>query len=156
MEAMNEMSNCMLCEEPVIREEEFRGQETEMEIREESVMKLHFETRQTDDGVTIVFCSGRIVYRDEAVALSHTVSRLLGDGRNIVLDLSGVETVDGAGLGHFVGLHNRALAGRSSIKLAGLNTQVRSLFDLTKLAPVFEIYPTVEEAAGGCQLSAVS
>ena len=153
MKAMNEMSNCMLCEEPVIRDEESRGQEAE--IREES-MKLSFETRKTDDGVTIVFCTGRVVYRDEAVALSHTVSRLLGDGRSLVLDLSGVEMVDGAGLGQFVSLHNRAVAGRSPIKLAGLSSQVRSLFDLTKLAPVFEIYPTVEAAAVSCQLSVVS
>jgi anti-anti-sigma factor len=151
MESMNEISNCVLCEEPVIREEESREEETRAQS-----MKLSLETRMTDDGVTIVLCTGRVVYRDEAAALSHMVSRLMRDGRNLVLDLSGVEMVDGAGLGEFVGLYNRAATGRCTFKLAAPQNRVRNLFELTKLAPVFEIYSTVEEAAVSSQLSAIS
>jgi anti-sigma B factor antagonist len=149
MRSMNEMSNCVMCDESVIREEQSRE-----EIKDG--LKLDIETRMTDDGVTIVFCTGRIVYRDEAAALAKTISRLMTDGRNLVLDLSGVEMVDGAGLGELVGLYNRAAASRSTIKLAALRNQVRGLFDLTKLAPVFDIYSSVEAAAVSYQLSAIS
>ena len=109
----------------------------------EDRLKLSLEARITGEDVTIVLCRGRIVYRDEAAALSRTVAKLMGEGRDLVLDLSGVEMVDGAGLGEFVGLHNRAASRRSSIKLAALRNHVRSLFELTKLAPVLEIYATV-------------
>jgi anti-anti-sigma factor len=151
MSSMKEISSCGLCEESVNREEEFR----EEEAREER-MKLSLEIRMTDYGVTVVLCTGRVVYRDEAAALSHTVSRLMREGRDLVLDLSGVETIDGAGLGEFVGLHNWAATSRSTFKLAAPRSHVRNLFELTKLAPVFEIYTTVEEAAVSCQLSALS
>jgi hypothetical protein len=115
---MNEMSNCVMCDESVIREEHSRE-----EVKDG--LKLDIETRMTDDGVTIVFCTGRIVYRDEAAALAKTILRLITDGRNLVLDLSGVEMVDGAGLGELV------------------------------LAPVFDIYSSVEAAAASYQLSAI-
>ena len=145
---MNELFNCVLCDDPVIREDELRG---EVSVIEEG-LRLNLETRTNGDGVTVVLCSGRIVYRDEAFALSQTISKLMRNGRNLILDLSGVEMMDGAGLGEFVGLYNRAVTNRSSFKLAALRNHVRSLFELTNLAPVFEIYRTVEEAAVSYQL----
>jgi anti-anti-sigma factor len=150
MTSMNEISNCLLCEETVIRERESREEET----REQS-MKLSLETRMTGDGVTIILCAGRVVYRDEAAELSRTAARLMRDGRNLILDLSGVEAIDGAGLGEFVGLHNWAATSRCTFKLAALPSHVRNLFEFTRLAPVFEIYSTVEEAAVSHQLSAI-
>jgi anti-anti-sigma factor len=148
---MNEMSNCVLCDESVVRDEESRGEES----REES-MKLSLETRKAGEGAIIVSCAGRIVYRNEAAALSQTVSRLMRDACNLVLDLSEVETMDGAGLGELVSLYNSAASRRCSLKLAALSHHVRSLFELTKLALIFEIYPTVALAVGSLEESAVS
>ncbi len=54
--------------------------------------------------------------------------------------------IDGAGLGEFVCLHNWAATSRCSLKLAAPKNHVSSLFELTKLAPILEIYPTVEQA----------
>jgi len=150
MKAMNETSNCALCEDPGVREPQGRGDEAG-----EYGPRLSLEALDTDCGATIVLCKGRIVYRDEAAILSRTVSTLLREGRNLVLDLSGVEALDGAGLGEFVGLHNRAATQRVSIRLAALRSHVRGLFDLTRLAPVFEIYPTVESALSSLENSAV-
>jgi anti-anti-sigma factor len=151
MTSMNEMSNCVLCDESVVRDEESRGEES----REES-MKLSLETRKASEGAIIVSCAGRIVYRNEAAALSQTVSRLMRDACNLVLDLSEVETMDGAGLGELVSLYNSAASRRCSLKLAALSHHVRSLFELTKLALIFEIYPTVALAVGSLEGSAVS
>jgi anti-anti-sigma factor len=148
MKAMNETSNCGLCEDTGVGEPQVRGDEAGG-----YGPRLHLEALDTDCGVTIVLCRGRIVYRDEAAILSRTVGSLLREGRNLVLDLSGVEAVDGAGLGEFVGLHNRAATGCSWFKLAALKSHVRGLFDVTKLAPVFEIYPTVESAVSSFENS---
>jgi anti-sigma B factor antagonist len=150
MKAMNETSNCALCEDTGVRESQVRG-----DGAGEYGPRLHLQALDTDCGVTIVLCRGRIVYRDEAAVLSRTVSTLLSEGRNLVLDLSGVEAVDGAGLGEFVGLLNHAATGCSSFKLAALKSHVRGLFDVTKLTPVFEIYPTVESAVSSLENSAV-
>ncbi len=57
--------------------------------QKESKLKLSLETRNRGD-VMIVHCQGRIVYRDEAAALSRVVSEILDNGGKVVLDLSGV------------------------------------------------------------------
>jgi anti-anti-sigma factor len=73
---------------------------------------------------------------------------LMPDFRRLVLDLSGVEAVDSAGLGEFVVLHKRSAVSRCSIKLAAPRRHVRNVLQLTRLASVFEVHATVEEAIG--------
>ncbi len=66
-------------------------------------MKLSLETRNRGD-VMIVHCQGRIVYRDEAAALSRLVGEILESGGKVVLDLSGVSSIDSAGIGELASL----------------------------------------------------
>src|SRR5580658_6947370 len=67
-------------------------------VGKESRLKLSLETRYQAD-VIIVHCQGRIVYRDEAAALSRVVGDVMSQARKIVLDLSGVSSLDSAGIG---------------------------------------------------------
>ena len=70
-------------------------------------MKLSFEIRMSED-LAVVICKGRIVYRKEVAALGYTIADLLPQARQLVLDLSQVETMDGAGLGELLALLARA------------------------------------------------
>ncbi len=70
-------------------------------------MKLSLETRNCGD-VMIVHGQGRVVYRDEAATLAHTVGELLENGSKVVLDLSGVTSIDSAGIGELAYLHTWA------------------------------------------------
>jgi anti-sigma B factor antagonist len=133
---MSEISNCVLWEETVTPQE-----------AKAKKLRLSLEIRLAND-VMIVVCTGRIVYRDEAAVLSDRVARLMPDFRQLVLDLSGVEMVDSAGLGEFVVLHKQAAASRCSIRLAAPRNHVRRVFELTRLASVFEVHSTVEQAIG--------
>jgi len=64
----------------------------------ESKLKLSLETRNRGD-VIIVHCQGRIVYRDEAAVLARVVGEVLQQAKKLVLDLSGVTSIDSAGIG---------------------------------------------------------
>jgi anti-sigma B factor antagonist len=108
-------------------------------------LKLSLEIRTTED-VTVVYCAGRIAYRDEATTLSDKVAELLPHTRQLVLELSAVEMVDSAGLGELVTLLRDAQASGSSIKLAAPTRQIHGLLQLTNLDSVFEIHPTLEDA----------
>lgn len=110
-------------------------------------MNLSLEVWESQNG-TVMYCRGRIVYREEAAALSGKVSELLPHSRRLVLDLGGVEMIDSAGLGELVLLHMWAQAAGCEVKLAGASDNIRQLLELTNLASVFEIYPSVEEALG--------
>jgi len=47
-------------------------------------------TKRTVDGILAIECSGRIVFGEESADLRDTVKRLLGETKQIVLNLGGV------------------------------------------------------------------
>ena len=113
-------------------------------------MKLSLETRNRGD-VIIVYCQGRIVYRDEAAALSRLVGEILENGGKVVLDLSGVSSIDSAGIGELAFLYTWARSQNADLKCASPSPLVRELLDLTNLDSVLEIHPSVPEALAAFQ-----
>jgi anti-sigma B factor antagonist len=116
----------------------------------ESKLKLSLETRHHGD-VVIIYCQGRIVYRDEAAALSSLVGEVLRESGKVVLDLSGVSSIDSAGIGELVLLHSWAQAKNADLKCASPSPFVRDLLDLTRLDSFFEIHPSLNEALAAFQ-----
>ena len=108
-------------------------------------MKLSLETRNRGD-VVIVHCHGRIVYRDEAAALSRLVGELLQHSSKVILDLSGVNSIDSAGIGDLALLQTWAQERDANLKVAGANSLVRTLLDLTNLDSVLDVHPTLDSA----------
>jgi anti-sigma B factor antagonist len=115
------------------------------EYHKELKLKLSLETRNCGD-VIIVHCQGRIVYRDEAAALSRVVGEVLQQARKLVLDLSGVSSMDSAGIGELALLQTWAQGKNVNLKCAGPNPLVRTLLDLTNLDSVLEVHPSVDAA----------
>jgi anti-sigma B factor antagonist len=115
------------------------------EYHKELKLKLSLETRNCGD-VIIVHCQGRIVYRDEAAALSRVVGEALQEARKLVLDLSGVSSMDSAGIGELALLQTWAQRENVNLKCAGPNQLVRTLLDLTNLDSVLEVHPSLDAA----------
>jgi anti-sigma B factor antagonist len=115
------------------------------EIPKESKLKLSLETRNRGD-VVVVHCQGRIVYRDEAAALSRLVDEILQNGSKLVLELSGVTAMDSAGIGELVLLQNWARERNAEFKCAGANPMVRTLLELTNLDSVLQLHPSLDVA----------
>jgi len=63
-----------------------------------------------------------------------------------VVNLSGVAYVDSSGLATLVEAHQKIKSAGGKLKLACLSPKVKSLFEITKLEKLFEIYPTEEDA----------
>jgi anti-sigma B factor antagonist len=114
-------------------------------LHKESTLKLSLETRNRGD-IIIVHCQGRIVYRDEAAALSRVVGEVLQHARKLVLDLSGVSAMDSAGIGEVALLLTWAQEKNISLKAAGPNSLVRTLLDLTNLDSILEVHPSLDAA----------
>jgi len=108
-------------------------------------LKLSLETRYRGD-VVVVYCQGRIVYRDEAASLSSLVGDVLKNSSKVVLDLSGVSSIDSAGIGELVLLHTWAQAKNADLRCASPSPVVRDLLGLTRLDSFFEIHPSLHEA----------
>jgi len=114
-------------------------------VGEEKASSLHMEMYHRGEAI-VLHCKGRIVFRDEAVALSRRAAELLQRSQQLVLDLSGVEAIDSAGLGQLVLLHMWAEGNRYSIKLARPTKRVHELLEMTNVASIFEIHNTVDGA----------
>ena len=134
MDVMSHRSPCALWEE-----QRLSGQDKEPKLR------LSLETRAVEN-VTVICCKGRIAYGSEAAALSGEVAELARQTRQLVIDLSGVEMIDAAGLGALVSVALTAQASQRSVKLAAPGNLIRQLLELTKLTSVFEVHPTLDAA----------
>ncbi|MGH8548345.1 MAG: STAS domain-containing protein [Methylococcales bacterium] len=77
------------------------------------------------------------------------VLKLLENGNiNIIIEMSEVRFVDSSGLGVLLSGFKNAASMKGGLILTGLQSQVKSMFELTRLHRVFKIYPTLEEALG--------
>jgi len=119
--------------------------DTICEPNKECNLKLTLQTEAIDD-VTVLRCQGRFTYRDEATAFSQKISELLPNTRQLVVEFTGVEIIDSAGLGELVVVHMWTRASGCALKLAGANTRILHLLELTNLSRVFDIHPTLDEA----------
>ena len=72
---------------------------------------------------------------------------LFEEGKNhIIIDLGEVRFVDSSGLGALVSGFKNASARNGNLKLCSLQPQVKSMFELTRLHRVFEIFSGVDDA----------
>ena len=130
-------SDCQTWEQPVIPAVVGR--------HKESKLKLSLEARNHGE-VVVVHCHGRIVYRDEAAALSRVVGEMLHDRSKVVLELTGVRAIDSAGIGELALLDTWAQERNAELKCAGANPMIRTLLTLTNLDSVIALYPTLDAA----------
>lgn len=79
--------------------------------------------------------------------LKSELNRVFETGtKNVVVDLKDVRFIDSSGLGVLVSGFKNASTRQGALKLSALQTQVKSMFELTRLHRVFDIYQTVDEA----------
>ena len=100
----------------------------------------------TENGKTLtVEVDGRLV---AAIApnLREEILEKMGEGTNVLFDLSRMVHIDSSGLGVLVQILQKAKAGGGKVVLAALQSGPKIVFDITKVSRVFEIVPTVADA----------
>ena len=108
-------------------------------------MNLKIEKRVVD-GIAIMTCHGRVMFGEEATALRDNLKEALKNSPRLVLNLSDVTYIDSGGLGTLVGVYSSARAAGADIKLTGLGQRLRDVLQITKLATVFQVFDTEQEA----------
>ncbi len=107
-------------------------------------MKLSTSER---NGITVVTLEGSVLGGPDATALNDSLHKLVEKRKKkIVVDLSGVESMNSSGLTMLIGALTTVRRVGGELKIAEASKKIESLLVITKLTTVFEIYPTVKQA----------
>ncbi|HLY17024.1 MAG TPA: STAS domain-containing protein [Bryobacteraceae bacterium] len=106
---------------------------------------MRLET-QILNGVCVLRPQGRFVTGSDAELVS-AQNHLQETGiANAVLDLSAVPYVDSTGLAFVVELHKSLVGRGGQLMLAGANSRVQEVLEMTRIAEIIPQFPGVDEA----------
>ncbi|MFA6955389.1 MAG: STAS domain-containing protein [Thermoanaerobaculia bacterium] len=98
-------------------------------------------TSRNVDGIEILSLQGKITIGSGDVQLRDLIAQCMSDGKNnILLDMSGVSTIDSSGIGELVGSFTTVTNRGGRLKLLHLPGKVTDLLQVTQLITVFEVH----------------
>jgi anti-sigma B factor antagonist len=100
-------------------------------------------------GVTIVKIDGQLIVGNRQELKTLVQEGLDAGERRFLIDCSQTGYIDSSGLGALVSLTKKVRELGGELRIAGLNEDLRALFELTKLDTLFHISPTAEDALAG-------
>ena len=99
-----------------------------------------------ENGVVIFALSGAIDLHYAPTLRSLFQSKLNERCPALVVDLSAVDFIDSTGLATLIEYHRDAAAHGGVFSLAGINPNLKTIFDVVQFDKVLEIFPSVTEA----------
>jgi len=109
-------------------------------------MNKNASIRKVGD-ITVVELKGKITIGAGDLQMREAIHAVLNEGsRKLVVDMSGVTTIDSSGVGELVGCYTTATHKGAKMKLMNLPTKISDVLTVTQLITVFDVYPTEAEA----------
>jgi len=107
-------------------------------------MKLN---QEKIDGYNVLFIQVERIDAHNSGELKEYILGMIEQGEtNIIVQLERVRFIDSSGLGALLSGYKNTAARSGKLALSNLQPQVLSMFELTRLNRVFEIYADLEEA----------
>lgn len=106
---------------------------------------MPFEIETAGD-VVVVAVVGQLVVGNRQEFKQSVLDEVERGARRILVDFSETGYVDSSGLGALVSLNKRLREVGGELRLAALNDDMRTLFELTRLDTLFRLYVTRAEA----------
>lgn len=104
-------------------------------------------TELSDKGIVILEPKGNFVGGDETDDLRDSIKKYSESGnKKLIIDLGDVLYLNSTALGVLISAHANYSKREGKIKLCQLNKNLENLFVITKLALIFDSYPTKEDA----------
>lgn len=110
---------------------------------------MAFTTSKHRSGVLVVEVEGQLIVGNRQ-ELKATIQTALDNGeRKLLIDFGKTGYIDSSGLGALVSISKKVREQGGELRLAGLNEDLRSLFELTKLDTLFAIADSSTQALAG-------
>jgi anti-sigma B factor antagonist len=109
---------------------------------------MSFTLARTDDRL-LVDVDGQLVVANRQEFKQAVLDEVEQGARLVVVDFTKSAYIDSSGLGALVSLGKRLREMGGDLRLAGLNDDLRTLFELTRLDALFPLYATRADALAG-------
>ncbi|MBL7996187.1 STAS domain-containing protein [bacterium] len=120
-------------------------QSKKVQIASESKVKV--TSRKVSDTLAVVEIQDKLMTEEHIEMLQAAVRELLDENVDkIVVDLSKIKRINSSGLGSLISLYTAAHNKNGVLKIGGYNEFVKNVLNITKLAEVFEIHASQEDA----------
>jgi anti-sigma B factor antagonist len=108
---------------------------------------MSFTVRKDEaKGVVVIGVDGQLIVGNRHDLKKKVLDAMEEGERKFVVDFAATGYIDSSGLGVLVSLAKKVREAGGDLRLAGLNEDLRTLFELTKLDTLFTLMDTVEEA----------
>lgn len=107
---------------------------------------MGFSESKGAGGVTVVQVEGQLIIGNRHELKDLIQAALERGERRLLVDFSRTGYIDSSGLGALVSISRRVREAGGELRLSGLNDDLRSLFELTKLDTLFAITETPDQA----------
>ncbi len=105
---------------------------------------MEFEFKLKDE-IGIIKIIGRLIATN-AKEFKESFSDFIQQTRYIVLDLSEMEYIDSLGLGSIISFYKAITEADGDLCIANLQSKPKTLFQITKVHLIFNVYDTLDEA----------
>ncbi|HEX6065893.1 MAG TPA: STAS domain-containing protein, partial [Longimicrobiales bacterium] len=106
---------------------------------------MSFEVRKQNE-VTVIDVEGQLIVGNRQELKQKVLEELENGSRKFLIDFTNTGYIDSSGLGVLVSLSKKIREQGGELRLANLNEDLRTLFELTKLDTLFHISNNREEA----------
>jgi anti-sigma B factor antagonist len=110
---------------------------------------MGFSVRKDPRGVVVVTVDGQLIVANRHELKEKVLEAVEFGSRKILVDFTDTGYIDSSGLGALVSLAKKLREAGGEMRLAGLNEDLRTLFELTKLDTLFVITASADEALAG-------
>jgi anti-sigma B factor antagonist len=117
-----------------------------MQKGDPEMVSVELRTRE-GDGHVVVVLSGELDVA-QAAQVAASLATVAATGRDVIVDLEGLEFIDSSGLAALVRARRHARHAGCDLLLAAPRQQVQRMLAITRLIDVFAVHACVDEAAG--------
>jgi anti-sigma B factor antagonist len=107
---------------------------------------MGFTVRKDARGVVVIGVDGQLIVSNRHELKERVAEAVDFGSRKVLVDFTQTGYIDSSGLGALVSLAKKLREAGGELRLAGLNDDLRTLFELTKLDTLFNITASADEA----------
>jgi anti-sigma B factor antagonist len=107
---------------------------------------MAFNVKKQPGGVVVIEVEGQLIVGNRQELKQRVLDALEAGDRKFLIDFTRTGYIDSSGLGVLVSLSKKIRDEGGDLRLAGLNEDLKTLFELTKLDTLFAITDSAQEA----------